>query len=262
MRSLVPGALTGRGLRVVAAAAAVVLAACVSTTTTGPARDEANEDDAARQYYQLGARYYRAGNYEIARDRLERALEFDPRMAIAHSTLALTYEQLDIPRLAAQHYDLAVRYEPRNIDVRNTYAVFLCRQRRYDEAREQFDRVAKIPENDDPEIPLTNAGVCMAQKPDLEAAEAYLRQALERKRDHPEALLQMTLLKRRLGDPLSARAFLQRYLSVQPASPSILLLAVQIEEEMGNDSARRDYMMQLFEEFPDSAEARRLQETG
>lgn len=241
--------------------AALALGACVSTTT-GPSRPEANVEDAAQQYYQLGARYYRNGNYDLARDRLIRALEHDPQMAIAHSTLALTYESLDVPRLARQHYELAVRYEPKNIAVRNTYAVFLCRQGSFDDARKQFDRVVKEPENDNPEIMLTNAGVCMAQKPDNEAAESYFRQALERKRNYPEALLQLALLKRRTGDDLAARAFLQRYMAVQPASASILYLAVQIEKDMGNQSAEMDYRRQLLEDFPESAEARRLLETG
>lgn len=237
------------------------LAGCVSTTT-GPVPNETDETEAAEQYYQLGARYYRAGNYELARDRLERALEFDPRLGIAHSTLALTYDKLDIPRLAAEHYEKAVRYEPRNMDVRNTYAVFLCQQREFDEAQEQFDRVADVPENDTPQIALTNAGVCMLQKPDLETAEVYFRRALERKPDYPDALLQMVLLKRRTNDGLSARAFLQRFMSVQPMTPELLLLAVQIEEEMGNDSARRDYINQLYEMFPDSDEAQRMRESG
>jgi len=249
-------------MRILALAVLVSLAAGCISTTSGPVRYEPDEADAARQYYQLGARYFRAGNYELARDRLERALEFNPRMAIAHSTLALTYEQLEIPRLAAEHYELAVRYEPRNIDVRNTYAVFLCRQGRHDDAREQFERVVNIPENDDPEIALTNAGVCMLQEPDFERAEEYFRRALDEKANYAEALLQLTLLKRRTGDHLSARAFLQRYMAVQPLSPSILMLGVQIEGEIGNDSARRDYENQLFEQFPESPEAKRLRETG
>ncbi len=242
-------------------ATAMLLSACISTTT-GRARSEPDEAGAAEQFYQLGARYYRAGNYEFARDRLERALELDPRMAIAHSTLALTYEQLDVPRLAEEHYNLAVRYAPRNIAVRNAYAVFLCREKEYDEAREQFDRIVKEPDNDDPEIMLTNAGVCMLQKPDAELAEDYFRKALEEKRDYPEALLQMILLKRTTGDSLSARGFLQRYMAVQPATPALLVLAMDIEKEMGDERARREYMNQLLSEFPDSDEARRLSEIG
>ena len=56
-------------------AAALLLAGCVNSTTTGPKKSEPNEKEAAEKYYQLGARYYRNGNYELAKQRLERALE-------------------------------------------------------------------------------------------------------------------------------------------------------------------------------------------
>ena len=77
--------------------AALIVASCVSTTS-GPPEPEPDNEAAATQYYQLGARYYRSGSYDLARDRLERALQFDPKMAIAHSVLALTYQELDVPR--------------------------------------------------------------------------------------------------------------------------------------------------------------------
>lgn len=234
---------------------------CVSTTS-GPPPVETNEDTAAESNYNLGREYFLRNNYDRARAALERAIEFDPRMGKAHMMLGLTYERLEVPRLARQHYERAVRFEPGSFDIRNAYAVFLCGQRDFDEARKQFDRVVRAEENDNPAPMMTNAGVCMAQKPDAELAEEYFRAALEARRDYPEALLQLALLKRRGGDDLSARAFLQRYLSVQPASPSILFLAMQIERDMGDSRAERDYRRQLLAEFPESAEARRVLETG
>lgn len=236
--------------------AVLLLASCVQTST-GVA-PESDDDNAARQYYQLGARYYRNGNYELARERLQRAIDLDPRMAIAHSTLALTYEQLDNVRLATQHYDRAVRYASDSPEVRNTYAVFLCRQERYEEARKQFERAARIPENDDAEVTLTNAGVCMSQKPDYELAEQFLREALTHKAGYGEALIQMAALKYKTEDFLSARAFLQRYLASNRAMPEVLYLAVQIEKALGDDKASSDYATQLLREFPDSAQARRV----
>lgn len=241
--------------------AVLMVMACVSTTSGPPERKE-NTAEAAKQYYSLGARYYKNGQYELARDRLTHALTFDPKFGIAHSVLALTYQALDVPRLAAEHFELAVRYAPHDIDVRNSYAVFLCRQRDFDEARSQFERVIKIPENDDPEVMLTNAGVCMAQKPDLALAEQYFRRALSEKPGYGEALLQMALLERQTGDQLSARAFLQRYLSANPSSAAILYLAVQIENDIGNARASTDYTNELLRDYPGSAEARRLLETG
>lgn len=237
--------------------AAFILTACVSTTT-GPPKPKVNKAEAASQYYALGVRYYLNGQYDLARDRLIRSLDFDPKMGNAHSVLALTYQALDIPRLAAEHYSLAVRYAPRNIDVRNSYAVFLCQQRDFTEAAKQFESAVKIYENDHPEIMLTNAGVCMMEKPDLAEAEKYFRRALGEKSNYSEALLRMALLKMQADDTLSARAFLQRHISTNPPSAAILYLAVQVEDTIGNARASTDYTSQLLRDFPESAEAQRL----
>ena len=236
-------------------------AGCISTTT-GQKPPELDSAEAAESNYTLGRGYFLSQKYERARVALLRSLEFDPRMAKTHMTLGLTYEQLDISRLAAEHYAEAVRYEPRNIDARNTYAVFLCREKDFKGAQRQFERAVEIVENDDKEIALTNAGTCMASKPDPEAAEAYYRRALDEKANYPDALLQLTLLKRSTGDYLSARAFLERFMSVQPASPQVLFLAVQIERKIGNERAEREYQRRLLDEFPESAEARNLQESA
>ena len=235
--------------------------ACISTTT-GVRPQESDDDNAAQQYFQLGARYFRNGNYELARERLHRAIDLDPRMGMAHSTLALTYEQLDNTRLATEHHDKAVRYDPDNFNVRNAYAVFLCGQQRFDEARVQFERAVEVPENDNAEIMLTNAGVCMAQKPDYEQAEAFLRRALETKATYSEALLQMSLLKYRTTEFLQARAFLQRFLSANKTTPEVLYLGVQIEKALGDDRASTDYANQLLREFPNSEQARRVLRAG
>ena len=183
---------------------------CVSTENVSRAPEPT--DDAADTNYQLGAQYFRNGSYELARDRLQRAIELDSRKASYHSLLALTYVELDNPRLADESFGRAVRLAPGNKDVRNAYAVYLCQQREFDEAREQFDRAIAVRENDTSWVEMTNAGVCMAQKPDLVLAEQYFRDALGRRSTYGEALIQMAALKQRTGDCLTARAFLQRYL--------------------------------------------------
>jgi type IV pilus assembly protein PilF len=234
---------------------------CVSTTT-GPTKPEANIEEAAELNYQLGARYYRNGQYEIARDRLLYSINLVPKNATAHSTLALTYEALDNVRLATESYEQAVKLAPRNFDVLNTYAVFLCRQGKYDEAIDNFDRAIAVRENDNTEITLTNAGVCMNQKPDLVKAEEYFREALNHKSSYGEALLQLCLLKKNAGEYLVSRAFLQRYLSSNLPSAEVLYLGMQIEVELGDERARTDYSNRLLREFPQSPEARKVLEQG
>jgi type IV pilus assembly protein PilF len=239
-----------------------LMTGCVSTTTgsiTEPVRDD---KAAASTNYQLGARYYQQGSYELARDRLLLALKIDPNMADAYTTLALTYEALDVPRLAKDAYEDAIRVKPRDFGVQNTYAVFLCRQKDYEQALKYFDRAASHPQNDNAQITLTNAGVCMVQKPDPDAAEAYFRKALDRKPNYGEALLQMCLLKYSGEDYLGARAFLQRYLSANVPTAGILYLASRIEDLLDNDRGRIEFEDQLIRDFPTSPEARKVLGSG
>ena len=244
-----------------AAMAFLLMAGCISTTA-GTASPEADEADAAELNYQLGARYYNNGKYELARDRLLLSIELDPKRAIAHSTLALTYEALGNERLAIESYKAALRAEPRNFDVQNTYAVFLCGQRDFSNAKKYFDKAASHPENDNAEVTLTNAGMCMAEQPDYAAAEAFFREALERRAEYPDALLQLCLLKYRQQEYLVSRAFLQRFMGVSATTAGVLYLAAQIEEKLGNDSGRTEYVNQLLRDFPQSDQAKRVLESG
>ena len=241
----------------------LLMTGCVSTTTrTTAAKPDADAGDAAELNYQLGARYYRNGNYDLARDRLLYSIELNPKNATAHYTLALTYEKLENLRLATDSYEQAVRVAPRDYNVQNAYAVFLCNQGDFDGARKHFDRATKVIDNDSAQITLTNAGACMMQKPDFAAAESYFRQALERRSNYGEALVQLSLLKFASGDYLGARAFLQRYLGSNTPSAGILYLGVRIEEQLGDDRAKTDYSNQILRDFPESPEARRILEAG
>jgi len=239
----------------------LLLAGCISTTT-GTTPPEADEADAAELNYQLGARYYNNGKYDLAKDRLLLSIELDPKSAISHSTLALTYEALGNQRLARESYETAIRVEPRNFEVQNTYAVFLYRQRDFSGASKHFDKAASHPENDNAEVTLTNAGMCMAEKPDLKASEAFFREALEHRAEYPDALLQLCLLKYRQQEYLASRAFLQRFMAVSDTTAGVLFLAAQIEEKLGNDRLRTEYVNRLLRDFPQSDQAKQVLESG
>ena len=248
--------MTSRIKLTLASAVLILLSACVTSSTGAPEPEKAPPEVSANRFFELGVQYYSNGSYTLARDRLITALEYYPKMAIAHSTLALTYVQLEVPRLANEHFELAVKYGPKNFDVRNAYAVYLCQRKEFDEARVQFDLAIAVYENDNAEVMMTNAGVCMASKPDYVLAEAYFRSAITRKASYGEALLQLSSLKRKTGENLLARAFLQRYLLTNPPSAPVLFLGIEIENDLGDERAATDYTNQLLQDFPESVEAK------
>ena len=72
----------------------------------------------------------------------------------------------------------------------------------------------------------------------------------------------MCLLKFQAGDFLSSRAFLQRYMSSNPTTAGVLYLGSEIELQLEDERARRDYVNRLLREFPQSPEARKVLESG
>ena len=134
----------------------------------------------------------------------------------------------------------------------NNYGGFLCRQGERAEGIKHFEKAARNAYFRTPETALTNAGVCARGIPDLDESERFFREALARNPAFPEALLQMADLKMEQGEALSARAFLQRYESVGPASPASLRLGQDVERALGNDKGARDYARRLNDEFPEA----------
>ncbi len=86
--------------------------------------------------------------------------------------------------------------------------------------------------------------------------------ALDENSNYGEALLQLCLLKYQAEDYLSARAFLQRYMSSNIPTAGILFLASRIEDKLGNDRSRAEFENQLIREFPTSSEARKVLGSG
>lgn len=243
-------------------AASLGVSACV-TEVSGRQAPEANMQAAAQSNMQLGVGYLRQGNLQAAQEKLERAVEQNPKLVEAQLALGLVYERLDDPVEAEAAYKRGVQIAGDDPDALNAYAAFLCRvDGRRKDALKYFDQAAEIPLSQkfvNRAVIYTNAGVCL--KPvDLEGAEKYLRQALRTDPSYREALLQMADVSHQLQNNLQARAFLERYLAQGRPSAAILWLGVQIEESNGDTTAAAKYAKQLKQEFPASVETRMLLE--
>jgi type IV pilus assembly protein PilF len=217
-----------------------------------------SDEDAARFNVQLGMNYMQRGDLEGAREKLERAVQQDPQLPAAHAALGILYERVGNTRLAGDHLRRAVRLAPDDANMLNSLGGFLCRYGDRREGIRHFEQAANNAFYRTPEVPLTNAGVCARGIPDLEAAEAYLRRALDANRNYTEALLQLADLSLEIQRYLQARAFIQRFEAIAPATPYSLELAYRIERAAGNPRAAAEYAARLQREFPTSNEARNV----
>ena len=229
------------------------LQACVSSG--GPRVSDA---EAAQANLNLGVAYLRQGRPDLAIENLERALNQDPRLATAHSSIALAYDQLGNTEDAERHYRRAAQLESADPQIANLYGVFLCRQNRWSEAEPYFRRAVSNPSNPAPVVALTNAGFCARGAGDTDRAEDYLRQALSLDPAFPDALAGLMELAYSREEYLPARAFMQRYREVRPATAPVLLLCFNIERALEDHDAAERCARQLREEFPRSPELERL----
>jgi type IV pilus assembly protein PilF len=228
--------------------ASLLVAACAQQ------RPMEEQREASQANTRLGVEYMKQGDNTIALEKLKKAVQQDPSSVDANAALGLVYARLHDKPLADKYLSKALDLDPSNAGLLNNYGVFLCHEQRQPQRAEgYFLRAAQSPRYPTPEVAYTNAGVCARKLPDMAKAESFFRQALERNANFPDALIQMALVSADNGNYLSARAFLQRYEAVGPASRDTLALGMRIESSLGNRGDADRYADRLRREFPDDA---------
>jgi type IV pilus assembly protein PilF len=239
----------------IAATAGLLLSLFGGCTTTETNPDKTDLKEAARLNTQLGIDYMRKGQYELALEKLKRALEQDNGLATTHSTIALLYQRRGEAEQAEEHYREALDLNADDPGTLNNFGIFLCAQGDVADAEKAFLKAAQNRENRNPADAWANAGVCVRRDPKkLAKAEDYFREALKLNNRHPNALAQMAAVSYDRQDYLRARAFLQRYESVAKATPQTLWLGAQTERKLGDLQTARGYERRLRTEFPEAPE--------
>jgi type IV pilus assembly protein PilF len=242
----------------------LALVACLALAGCAANRPASNvAAAAARQAAEvntsLGAEYLERGQYEVALEKLRKAVRSDRRYAPAHTVLAVLYEHIGETDLAEEHYRRAVEISPENGDVNNNYGVFLCQSEREDLALKHLMKAVDDPFYQTPEVALANAGSCELQRGHLDSAEKFLRQSLEYDAEFPDALLPLASIYFRKGEYLRARAFLQRFEASGTETAESLYLGYRIETRLKDSRAAADYAGRLRQRFPDSEQLEKLQ---
>ncbi len=236
----------------------LLVSACASNTTLDD--DSSKLDIGARANTQLGIEYLRKGEYELSLQKLLKAIDLKPDYAMAHDVIAVLYDRVGNNELAEKHYRRGLKLNPGNADSHNNYGQFLCRTGRHQQAEEEFRVAANDPFYKTPQLPLLNAGICMAGINEAERAEEYFRRALDGSPEFGPALLQMAKLAFKTQDYLKGRAYLQRFQAVAQHTPESLWLGVRAEYALNDHQAWGNYALQLRNLHPDSEQAALLTE--
>jgi type IV pilus assembly protein PilF len=210
---------------------------------------------------ELGIEHLRKGNLGQAKEKIERSLEQNPRNAKAHMTAGLLYDRLGEQKKADSHFERAIALDSKNPDILNNYAVFLCRNGRHERGERHAVQAATNPLYATPEVAWVNAGNCARASKDLARAEQHYRKALAARPRLPIALFSLAEVQLEQKNYLSARGFLEQYLTVARTSPATLWLGVRIERALGNEGTANQYAQRLKNEFPTAPETQLLLES-
>lgn len=245
---------------------AVLLLALSACGTTTPSRDASGarsrvgaEPSPAEINVSLGQGYLAQGKLEIAMDKLQRALELDPKLPSAHTVIALIYERIGDRANAEIHYRRAVQLAPKSGATNNNYGTFLCAEGNYAEADKYFERALTVPFYETPAVAWANRGSCALKAGQAELAEQYLRTAVQKDPNSAQALYELAGILADRKDYFRARAFAQRYEALAGDSPESLALGMRIELGLGDAAAVKEYRSRLVNGFPDSAQAQALE---
>ncbi|HYG05715.1 MAG TPA: type IV pilus biogenesis/stability protein PilW [Stenotrophomonas sp.] len=218
--------------------------------------DPATKQRLARQE-KLGLAINRLQGGDVAAaDRLVReVLRQDPALVDAYTVQALVLAHQGNPQAAGEAYRKAAELAPDQGETLNNYGAWLCGNGYPAEALVWFDRALAAPNYRTPAAALANAGGCALQSGQPERAATDLRKALQLDPANAYALESMARYEYAQRHYFEARAFSERLLAAAPATASVLQLAIQIEQGLGDMAAASRYQQRLVKEFPQTTTA-------
>jgi type IV pilus assembly protein PilF len=205
----------------------------------------------ARIHTELGAGYYSRGQYSVALQELNKALNMDRAYAPAYNVLGLVHAELREDKQAESSLRRALELSPNYSDAHNNLGLFLCQRDRYNEALKEFDTALANPLYETPEKALVNYAACALKKGDLAIADEYAERAMRRAPAVASVQLAMAEVYFRKGRWLAARTLLQKIGAYGDLSAQALWLGVRVERQAGDREAENSYATQLKRRFPD-----------
>lgn len=207
---------------------------------------------------QLAATYYQKGQFGIALEEVQRALQLDSDYADAYALLGLINMDLGKHAEAEANFLRALRLDGDNAEILNNYGWFLCQSGRERESLDYFRRAAASRLYATPAMPMRNAGICALRLGDSKAAEEFLRRAFELDAASPitKYHLARLYLKNRQLD--RARFYYGLLPRGADATADVLWLGIRLARAEGDVRTERQLADELRRRFPDSREAAAL----
>jgi len=230
------------------------LLGCVSSTETK--RRAADPQEAFSRHIKLAMQYIGSKNRDLARVHLQKAARFESRdrRAKLHNGYGLLYQMEQETALAEKHFRKAVSSDKTDSTARYNFAAFLYNQGRFDEARQQMQRVSADLSYERRPQALYILGLAQRQiGQQAEALRSFEKATQLMPAFAPPYIEAAEIYFSQQQLPVAKRALEQYSLLTQPTAKS-LWLSVRIEDSFGNRDAAASQGLKLKNLFPYSSE--------
>lgn len=230
----------------------------VSSSQGVPGAPEQDARKRAEIRLQLAATYYQKGQFSIAYEEVQRALQLDSGYADAYGMLALINMGQGKQGEAESNFQRALQLDGQNPEILNNYGWFLCQSGRERQSIDYFRRAAESQTYTTPAMSMQNAGLCMLRVKDMNAAETYLKRSFELDAVNPVTKYQLARLYLNTSQLERARFYYGLLPHGQDAGAEVLWLGVRIAHADRDPRTEQQLASDLLRRFPDSKEAASL----
>ena len=232
-----------------------MLVCLITSCSSTPSKKAPPQDEG---YVIQAVQYMNAGRLDVALASVKKALELNPESADAFTVAGLIYNKNNQTEFAERYFKRALSFDPNNSSAQTNYASFLCKHDKPLEAEKIYLAAAKNKNNSQPDIALTNAGLCVLGIPDKVKATHYFSAALKINPKLPAPWYQLAKIQYGNYSYENAYRLLQEYEKVAQPTPKTLLLGAEILDANGKADQADRYKLLLVQKFPNSKEAKQI----
>jgi len=234
--------------------AMVALNGCVSSGDRTPM----DRDEVVSRAVELVIAYLRQGDTLRAKENMLKALEFDPKSAEAHASLALVFQQEQETALAEDHFRKAISIDGKYSAARNNFGAFLFAEGRAVEAVQQLEAAVADQFYGNRAQAFENLGVAKLSLGDRVGAGQAFDRALSLNPRQNRSLIELGLLHFDASEFELARQLDERLNQFNIWSARRLLLCGLVASHFEQSARAEDCQTALEQRYPTSDEAVRL----
>ena len=160
----------------------------------GCATNRVNVKEKVRALEDLGASFYRQGEFRLALEKLKEAETLDPNNAEIHHGLGVVYKGLGEYDLSLRHFKRALKLKPDYSEASNDMGTVYYLLKEWDQAIACFEKAASNLLYRTPHLAYDNMGQAYYNKGDHQQAVESYKKSIASAPDYPQSRLKLAQL--------------------------------------------------------------------